>query len=125
MSFFYRNPERRATKLLLPVFPDAFNVTYDPAFPRFPRGTFALFQVVFAVGPGDDSSVRAQVHQCFERTLRVISVIPALRKADCIALRARRRVPDDPLCKPHHPIMFIEATWPGTAIDAMRKNGNF
>src|SRR5262249_53440774 len=61
--------ERRITALLEPYFTDMFCVSYYPSFP-FPDGsTESIFQVVFAVGPGEDAATRDAVHERFQQLL--------------------------------------------------------
>jgi hypothetical protein len=113
------------TSLLRSLMPDVFKVDYLPDFPRPDGGTARWFQIVFAVGPGDDATVRAQVHSLFERMLPVLSDLSEVRKADFVSLRARRRVPESPLYRPEYPLMFIESSWVGSAIAAMRERRDF
>jgi hypothetical protein len=105
--------------------PDVFKVDYFPDFTRLGGGTFRWFQVLFAVGPGDDATVREQVHLLFEGMLPTISDMSIVRKAEQVSLRARRRVPESPCYHPDNPVMFIEAFWHGSALAAMRDRGDF
>jgi len=125
MSIFRQDPVERVTALIQPFMPDVFKVDYFPDFPRRDGGTFRWFQIVFAVGPGDDATVRSQVHSLFERILPTISDLSVARDAEQISLRARRRVPESPLYCPEHPLMFIEGFWPGSALAIMRQRGDF
>jgi hypothetical protein len=108
--------ERRVTDLLKPYFADLFVVNYHPSFPRPDRSTFSLFQVVFAVGPGEDSDMRAAVHGRFGMLLRLLSPLPEVQSSD-VVLRARRHVPSR--SRPDHPHMFIECAWHGSKLAAM------
>jgi hypothetical protein len=125
MSIFRKDPAERGTSLLRSLMPEAFKVIYIPDFPRLVGGTGHWFQVVFAVGPGDDAAVRAEVHSLFERMLHILSDLSAVREADQVSLRARRRVPESATCRPEHPLMFIEASWAGATIEALRERQDF
>jgi len=125
MSLFRDDPVKHGTSLLRPLMTDVSKVTYDPAFPRSNGSLARWFQVAFAVGPGDDTTVLADVHSRFEQMLSVLSDLPAVRNADVVSLRARRRVPESPLYRPEHPLMFIEGEWLGAAIASMRELHDF
>jgi len=108
---------QQATALLAPVMPSSFKVTYDPFFPRADGSTFSWFQVVFAVGPGEETELRELVHATFEKALtRLARLRPAI-KSDHVTLRARRHVP--PTTDPKWPHMFIECSWRGTDLRAL------
>jgi hypothetical protein len=107
--------ERRITEMLRPHFSDLFVVNYHPKFPRPDGTTFSLFQVVFAVGPGNDAEVRAAVHKHIEQLLRILSPLLEVRQS-VVSLRARRHIP--PLSRPDHPHMFIECSWHGSRLAA-------
>jgi hypothetical protein len=111
--------------MLKPFMPDEFKVEYWPSFPRTDSSTFRWFQVIFAIGPGDDATARAEVHSLFERILIEISDISIVRHAEQVSLRARRRVPDSPLYREDHPFMFIESSWTGSVLACMRKQHDF
>ncbi len=105
--------------MLQPFFTDLFAVSYHPAFPRPDRSTVSIFQVVFAVGPGEDAATRATVHERFQQLLRLLSPLPEVQQSE-IALRARRHVP--PRSRPDHPHMFIESAWHGSELSVMRSD---
>lgn len=111
--------ERRVTELVRPCFTEIFWVNYLPSFPRPDRTLMSIFQIVFAVGPGDDDSTRAAVHERFRQLLPLISSLPEAQRSE-VALRARRHVP--PRSRPNHPHMFIECAWHGTELAAMRSD---
>lgn len=106
------------TELLRPYFTDLFKVWYDPEFPRPNGSTFSLFQVVFVVGPDDDLTARAAVHEHFQQLIWLLSSLPEVQQAEVFALRARRHLPG--LSHPDHPQMFIECNWHGPALSALR-----
>jgi hypothetical protein len=112
----------RAETLLRPIMPDKFWVTYDPAMPGSDGKPFRWFQVVFAVGPGDIATLRAQVHELFPKMLVALSPLALVREADHVSLRARRFMPD---LGTDRPFMFIQADWTGAAVRQMRDNGDF
>jgi hypothetical protein len=105
--------------------PDRFRADYIPDFPRRDGSAARWFQVVFAVGPGDATLLRTQVHELFPRMLAAVSDIPLATDADLISLRARRHCPDSEIYRPEHPFMFIEADWSGTAFRSMRQHRDF
>ena len=111
--------ERRVTELLQPYFTDLFAVSYHPSFPRPDRSTVSIFQVVFAVGPGNDTATRAAVHERFRQLLRLLSAVPEAQRSE-VSLRARRHVP--PRSRPDHPHMFIECAWHGSELAAMHRD---
>jgi hypothetical protein len=74
--------------------PKRFRVSSDPAFPGSNGRIFRWFQVVFEVGSGEDSFIRTQVHDLFERMLPVLSEQNLVCKSDHVSLRARRHYPD-------------------------------
>jgi hypothetical protein len=115
----------RVRDRLAPIMTDVFNFQDLRAFPVTPTTTRDIVQLVFAVGPGDDAAVRADVHERFTRVLSILGPFPETRSADVVALRARRRVPGDLRYRPHHPLMFIEAWWAGTAVAAMHERGAY
>jgi hypothetical protein len=105
--------------------PGRFHVSYDPAFPGSNGKIFRWFQVCFEVGPGEDSFIRTQVHDLFERMLTVLSELNLVCESDHVSLRARRHYPDSKTYNPDHPFMFIEADWSGSVIKAMGKQTSF
>ena len=105
--------------------PGRFHVSYDPAFPRSKGGAFRWFQVVFEVGPGEDSTIRTQVHNLFEKILTALADLSLVCESDLVTLRARRHYPDSKIYNPDHPFMFIEAEWRGSSIQAMGKQASF
>jgi len=105
--------------------PARFRVSYDPAFPGSNGKLFSWFQVVFKVGPGEDSTIRMQVHNLFERMLAAFSELNLVCESDLVSLSARRHYPDSKIYNPDHPFMFIEAEWSGSAVRAMSKQANF
>jgi hypothetical protein len=105
--------------------PKRFRASYDPAFPGSNGKIFRWFQVCFEVGPGEDSFIRTQVHDLFERMLAVLSELNLVYESDHVSLRARRHYPDSKTYNPDHPFMFIEVDWSGSAIQAMRKQASF
>lgn len=111
--------ELRVTELLRPLFPDLFAVSYLPSFPRPDGSLVSIFQVVFAVGPGEDAVTRTAVHDRFQQLLRLLSPLPEAQRSE-VALRARRHVP--PRSRPDHPHMFIEGAWHGSELSAMRRD---
>lgn len=111
--------ERRVTELLQPLFTDLFAVSYQPSFPRPDGSLVSIFQVVFAVGPGEDAATRATVHERFQQLLRLLTALPEAQQSE-VALRARRHVP--PRSRPDHPHMFIESAWHGSELPAMRSD---
>ena len=115
--------ERQVTELIRPQFDDLFRVIYDPAFPLPDGSTFAWFQVIFAVGPADDSDARVQVFERFFGLLPVLAAKREVQKAGTVALRARRRVPSQ--SEPDHPPMYIECAWAGAVVAEMRRTRNF
>jgi len=119
------DPVEVSASLLRPFMPDVFKVDYLPEFPRPYGGTGRWFQVVFAIGPGIDAAVGAEVHSLFERILLVLSDLTVVRNADAVSLRARRRIPESPLYRPDHPLIYIESSWTGAAITAMYERREF
>lgn len=111
--------ERRVTELLLPLFADLFSVSYQPSFPRPDGSLVSIFQIVFPVGPGEDTATRATVHVRFQQLLRLLSPLPEAQQSE-VALRARRHVP--PCSHPEHPHMFIECAWHGSELSTMRQD---
>ena len=105
--------------------PGRFRVSYDPAFPSSNGKIFRWFQVVFEVGPEEDSDIRAQVHELFEKMVTVLSEMNLVCESNHVSLRARRHCPDNKMYNPDHPFMFIEVDWSGPAIQAMRKQTSF
>ena len=115
--------ERRVSALLKPLFTDHFRVIYEPAFPRKDGSTFPWFQVVFAVGPADDATARAMVHERFVQLLATLASLPEVQHADTVSFRSRRHVP--PRTAPDHPHMFIECAWHGAAVSDLQRTQNF
>lgn len=113
---------RRVTKLLQPHFTDLFSVYYEPAFPRRDHSTFSLFQVVFAVGPGEDAKVRDDVLLKFKQLLELLAPLPEVQHS-AVNLCARRHAP--PHSPPDHPYMFIECGWYGSEVAEMLRKHNF
>lgn len=107
------------------LMPGRFRVSYDPAFPSSKGDLFKWFQVVFEVGPGEDFTIRAQVHNLFEKILTALAGFSLVCESDIVSLRARRHYPDSKIYNPDHPFMFIEAEWSGSAIRAMGKQTSF
>jgi hypothetical protein len=121
-----RHPDvHRAESLLRPMMPDRFNVTYTPDMPRRDGTPFRWFQVVFAVGPGDTSGLRTQVHALFPRMFATLAQVQLATDADLISLRARRFCPDSKILDPAHPVMFIEADWLASAFRTMRRSDDY
>ena len=105
--------------------PGCFRVSYDPAFPGSNGKIVRWFQVIFEVGPGEDSTIRTQVHNLFEKILTILPGLNIVCESDFVSLRARRHYPDSKMYNPNHPFMFIEVDWSGSAIKAMRKQASF
>lgn len=120
-----KNPDlERAEDLLRPMMPDRFSVIYEPEMPGQAGKLFRWFQVVFAVGPGDTTVLRAQVHELFPRMLAALSLLASVREADVVSLRARRYLPDQDSGF-DRPNMFIQADWTGAIIWQIRRQKNF
>ena len=115
--------EQRVASLLQPLFADQFRVIYDPAFPRANGTTFSWFQVIFAAGPAEEATARALVHERYREILGTIAMLPEVQRADIVALRARRHVPNPEA--PDYPHMFIECAWDGPAVAAMNLAQDF
>ena len=123
-----KSPEiqiEQAEKRLRGFMPGRFHVSYDPAFPGSKGKIFGWFQVCFEVGPGEDSFIRSQVHDLFERMLTVLSDLNLVCESGHVSFRARRHYPNSKTYDPDHPFMFIEADWSGSAIQAMREQTSF
>jgi hypothetical protein len=116
---------KQAEEQLREFMPGRFHVSYDPTFPGSNGKIFRWFQVCFEVDSGEDSFIRAQVHDLFERMLTVLSDLNLVCESGHVSLRARRHFPDSKMYNPDHPFMFIEADWSGSAIQSMRKETSF
>lgn len=115
----------RAESLLRLLMPGRFSVTYTSDMPRRDGTAVRWFQVVFAVGSGETSVLRTQVHELFPRMLATLTQVRLANDADFISLRARRFCPNTRLLDPAHPVMFIEADWAASAFRAMRQASEF
>jgi hypothetical protein len=113
---------KQATSAIQSTMTDLFTVTYDPAFPSTPTSKLSIFQVVFAVGPGEDTLMRELVHNRFQQLLTILAPFPEAQTSR-FALRARRHVPSR--SPPHHPYMFIEAWWHGEDVSTMLNQNCF
>ena len=115
----------RAESLLRPLLPDRFSANYIPDFPRRDGSPTRWFQVVFAVGPGDMTVLRAQVHDLFPRMLTVLAQVNSATSADLVSLRARRHCPDSKIYNPDRPFMFIETEWSREGFGQMCQGRDF
>jgi len=115
----------RAESFLRPMIPGLFRVIYDPKMLGRDGRVHRWFQVVFAVGPGDERSLRLKVHGLFPAMLVEVSQLRLATDAHVVSLRARRFYPDMKNLDPKNPVMFIEADWAGSALGAMRERGDF
>lgn len=113
-----------AEALLRPIAPGKFSAIYEPEMPEEDGRLYRLFQVVFAVGPGDADVLRAQVHEILPKMLAALSPLASVQQADVVSLRARRFLPDQNP-RSDRPSMFIHVDWTGSAIRQMRKLRNF
>jgi hypothetical protein len=105
--------------------PRRFRVSYDPAFPSSKGDLCKWFQVILEIGPGEDPTIRTQVHNLFERILASLAEHNLVCESDVVSLRARRHYPDSKTYNPDHPFMFIEAEWRGSAIRMTGKQKSF
>jgi hypothetical protein len=105
--------------------PARFRVSYDPSFPGSNENFFKWFQVVFEVGPAENSVAREHIHKLFERMLAILSDFNLVCESDHVSLRVRKHFPESETYNPDHPFMFIEADWNGSAIAKMKKQANF
>lgn len=106
------------------MMPDRFSVIYEPEMPGEDGKIFRWFQVVFAVGPGDASVLRAQVHELFPKMLSALAPLPSVREADVVSLRARRFLQDQDSGF-DRPNMFIQADWAGAMVRQLRGQRSF
>lgn len=122
MSGSIHTDVEKAEALLRPMMPDRFSATYEPAMPGSDGKVFRWFQVVFAISPGDVTSLRTQVHELFPKMLEALSALKSVHEADHFSLRARRFIPD---LDADRPFMFIQADWTGAAVRQMRDRDDF
>ena len=107
---------RSIEKRVREVLPDMVNIMYDPAFPPTPEKTVAWYQIVFAVGPGEDEEIRSLTLSLIERLIEILVDEKVYTFAELISLRARRHVPES---RPEHPHMFIEVSWSDSDLKTM------
>ena len=116
---------QRAESLLRPLMLDIFSVNYLPDFPGRNGTRVRLFQVVFAVGPGEMVDLRSQVHDLFPKMLAALAQVKLAKEANVVSLCARRHCPDSKIYKPGRPFMFIEVDWAGAGLRLMCRKQDF
>ena len=103
------------------MFPNKCQVTYEPAFPLPDKSTRRFFQVVIAIGPGDDDVLNGQVHECVPSCLNLIRRYGFIEKVDTIGLRFRRYENNEN----QRPFMYIEMAWDRENLLEMAKEADF